>query len=129
LDVVLIDRAASFSERDGAPAPPAAASRVGEAMVERDVRAAAGRDSRLLPAAMRAVSDACTKQDKSFAVSAMGDTLTNALLTVTGEIDWRQRARPVRAGQRCQRRTVLPSVLRSRSWSRHVRHPPAFLPP
>lgn len=71
---------------------------MGEATDDLDVRAARGGYSRLLPAARSALSDARSNQNESSTgntCSVMVATQANAMLTVTGEIDWRQRARSI----------------------------------
>jgi len=94
--VVLTGQVDSFAEKYAAASLVAAVAGVSQVTDDVEVRLDLDHNSRLLLAARRAMSDAYANHEASSidrSGSAMMATLVNGLLTVTGEIDWRQRSR------------------------------------
>ena len=94
--VVLAGQADSFADKYAAASLVAAVAGVNEVTDDVEVRLDLEPGSRLLLAARRAMSDAHASHHASSTDKIGGPmtvTLVNGLLTVTGEIDWRQRAR------------------------------------
>jgi len=86
----------SFADKYAAASRVAAVAGVEEVTDEVEVQLNIEPNSRLLVAARRAMSNAYASRESPSTDtpgSGMTATLVNGLLTVTGEIDWRQRTR------------------------------------
>ncbi len=97
--VVLAGQVGSFADKYAAVSLAAAVAGVDEVTDDVEVRLDLEPNSRLLLAARRAMSDEYANHEASstdIAGNAMTASLVSGLLTVTGEIDWRQRARLVK---------------------------------
>jgi len=100
-DVVLAGHVDSFTEKHTAASLVASVAGVRNVTDQMEVRPKLDRDCRMLIDSRRARSDARVDNDASpcgISAGTMTFTTDNGLLTVTGEIDWRQRIHPTRTG-------------------------------